>query len=138
MSPTDTVLQQMMTTIIDGQKQIADSQKQQADDIRQQAADIRDIRSSMKEIIKIEAQQANQKEALTRIGGDVDRLRHWVETETEKLHKRVNDLDDIVTDLRILSARLVTKVSLIAGGSGAGVGSILLFAFEMLRKSSGG
>lgn len=128
MPPSDKILETMMSTIIDGQTSIISTQKQQADDIRE-------IRASMNEIVKIEAQQANQKEALQRIGQHVDKVEETSQTEREKLHVRINEVETIVTDLRIVSARMVVKVSTIAAGASAIVASI--FAF-LLPKIIGG
>lgn len=102
----DEILHQMLTTIIDGQQVITKKQDNQA-------SDIMEIRKSMVEIVKLDAQLVGQKEALARVGRHMDKIEH-----------RVNLVEGQVVDLRIVSARVVVKVSVIAAGASAIVASV--------------
>ena len=121
----DLLMEKMLTTIIDGQGVIVKKQDEQA-------TDIKEIRSSMIEIVKLEAQQVSQKEALTRMGNHIDKLEQKTEQEYKENHARINSIDDQVTDLRIMSARMVVKVSMIAAGASAVVASAFAYAVSHL------
>ena len=97
--PTDHILEQMMTTIIDAQKL--------------QAKDISDIKTSMAQMLVMEEKMVNQKEALSRMGSHVDTI-----------DLRLCRQEKLLIELRIVSAKLVLKVSLIAAGASALVTTI--------------
>lgn len=108
----DSMTEKMLTTIIDGQATIVAKQDKQAEDITE-------IRKSMVEIVKLEAQQVSQKEALTRMGGHID-----------KIDERVNEVEQQVIELRIMTARVVVKISMIAAGASAIVASVIAFVVD--------
>lgn len=108
----DSMTEKMLTTIIDGQATIQLKQDKQAEDITE-------IRKSMTEIVKLEAQQVSQKEALTRMGGHID-----------KIDERVNEVEQQVIELRIMTARVVVKISMIAAGASAIVASVIAFVVD--------
>lgn len=102
------LIDSMMESIVEGQKQIAEGQRQIVKTQDKQAADIKEIRSTMNEIVKLEERQANHKEAMNR------------------MDQHIGKLQTQVMDLRITSAKTVIKISLIAGIAGAIVGPIIL------------
>ena len=104
------MMEKMLTTIMSDQKTIF--------------GELRQIKDAMSKMLVLEEKQLNLKEALSRIGKHVDAIETRLEATEEK-----------VTDLRIVSARLITKVSLIAGGSGAGVSGILVLALQWLATN---
>lgn len=104
----------MLTQIINGQNNISKKQDEQAKDITE-------IRKSMVEIVKLDQQLANQKEGLTRIGKHVD-----------KVEDRLIICEDRLTDLRLISSKLIVKVSMIAAGASAIVASIFAFTIQRI------
>ena len=108
--PTDQLLQQMLTTVIDGNANIL--KRQDSQDV-----DIKDIRSSMTELIKIDAELVSQRSAFERIGKHLDKVESQVNKNYTEIHGRINKIDEMLTEVRIVSARTVVKVTLIAAGA---------------------
>ena len=88
--------------------------------------DVKEINQRLTDIVKIEQEQLNQAVGMTRMGNHIDRL------ESE-----IRDQDKIITDLRIASAKLIVKVSLISGGSASGVFGAIWVFLQVSGKAAG-
>lgn len=92
-------MEQMLTTLISEQKRLADGQTAIFTNIDH-------IKGRLEDIIRIEERQVNDRQALNRMGKEIDSLNNIVKNLTET-----------VTTLRISSARNLA----IGGGSGSAV-----------------
>lgn len=116
--PIDAVMEKMLTAIIDGQSVLT--------------VEVKQIQSDMSKLLVIEERQVNQKEALSRIGSHVDKVEATAKENYTETHTRINAIEQQVTDLRIMSARVVVKISMIAAGASAVVASLLAFFFNKM------
>jgi hypothetical protein len=114
----DQAMETMLAQIIDTQKTLV--------------ADVNDMKRSLIEIVKLEAQQVSQKEVLTRMGGHIDKIEADVKENYREVHGRINNLESAITEMRIVSARVVVKVTAIATGTTMVVGSIIAFTLSKM------
>lgn len=120
----DAVIEKMLASIISTQDKLV--------------SEVGDIRTTLAKIVLIEERQMNQKEALHRIGKHVDTVEVRLNDAEEKLHQRLNTIEQKVIELRITSAVTVTKITLISAGSSALVTGTLLLIVQMIFKANGG
>jgi response regulator RpfG family c-di-GMP phosphodiesterase len=114
-------LERMMATVIENQAEFKVSVAEAREEQKTMRSDISQINQRLVEIVRIEERQLGQKEALTRLGKHVDGIDERISVNEEK-----------VNDLRVVSAKLVAKVTLLAGGSGALVSGVLIIAIQHL------
>ena len=98
------VLEQMLTTIITNQD--AMSRKQET-----QAGDISEIKSSMVEIVRIEERQANQKEALGRMGRKLDTLDERVDKQDIAINTVKNQVATSAARVGAIATGIATVVT---------------------------
>ena len=103
----DAMFKTMLDTIIASQEQMA--------------TEVREIKTSMIEIVRIEERQANQKEAISRIGKSVDRL-------TEKVELMEDENARCSAQYNSIAAR----VTMIAGGIATVVSGVILMLVQYL------
>lgn len=107
-------LHDLITNVANTQKSMMSTQSVMFDKIDQ-------INTRLDALIKIEGEQVNQQNAIERMGRYID-----------KQDLRIESLENKMVDMRIASAKLVTRVSLIGGGGGATVASIMAFIFSKI------
>jgi soluble cytochrome b562 len=100
MAENNEELKTMLRTIVDEQSSIRGR--------------IERIDDKLEEMIRIEAELANNREGMQRMGGMIDKLEAKVETQ-----------DKIIVNMRIESARQYMKITLLGGGGGAGVAAVI-------------
>jgi len=105
MSEEDMVLRTMMTTIIETQQTMA--------------KEISDIKMSMIEIVRIEEKQISQKEAINRIGKQVD-----------KNDGRLDVLEVSYAEMKNTQGNLSGRVALLAGGIATVVTSVVIMVIK--------
>lgn len=94
-------MDKMLETLITEQRRLADSQGHIF-------SKIDSINNRLEDIIRIEERQANDRAALTRMGSEIDSLKKTVAAQAAT-----------ITDLRIDSAKVMVKMTLLGGGGGS-------------------
>ena len=85
------------------------------------------IEDSMAKILVIEEKQVSAKEELIRLNAKYDQLQVDRDTDNAVLHKRINDQEKVITELRLALRGVVVKVSIFATVAGAVVASLVAF-----------
>lgn len=114
------VIERMLNTLMEGQKSLSSEVKQ--------------VREEMRKLIILEERQINQKEAMVRIGNHVDRLDADLAKHKSYVSEKCRRVEDQVTDLRIVSARVVTKITVISAVASAVIATL---AAQFLPKVFG-
>ena len=85
--------------------------------------EVKGIKESMVEIVRIEERQANQKEAISRIGRAVDRA-----------DERMDKQDADINELKTLTSTMAAKVGAMATVAATLITAIAMYAFDSVTK----